>query len=628
MAGSLSDEVRDTAAGLVALPEAKFAPALNEALRGLFPALYIDSAAIRDSAGNQTAIFETVISTMPINGGTADADAVACAACVYPILDDAKLRNAYDRIGQAKSLLKAAPTREPQSTITLGVIVAPQSSLSLPQLAEQVKVLNRTTADHLRPDMISVLSRGVILYTMRFAADRTINEWLPSQPGARQHTPAILVHLVTVATTTCALNRVVGCIAGQIVFFASQLPAWDPQALVEGVPTQHYVVATYQPNVAGTYIEIDEQAALLSPPYWIESPEGELLLKMFYQPWQDGGVIVAEGLAPLEGMLVLAQKPLLPFAMKLAGNKQISAVLPLSAAEFHVFAESIAKRSNLTLRRPPQQFTIAHMMNEGTSTPFIARLFMTPITTMRDMVLGNDKEKIGEFDRIYGAVITDLSTLRRIGKETIDLWSEHQAKVMSGQVARNQGIHIQVDETVDDRMMHNIETIIMNAADAAKIFQNLTRLFGIDIGFMYQDEKKYHKGLQNLDQADPALADYLAESRKWLQPLRLLRDELVHKPILHNRITYNRDASGSIRANEPVVMGMPVTRFIPTLLSRLYRYVEEVLTWCYQRTSQFNIGEIPIAQRDPQKPERFRFLFNAGEQPWVIIYSDDDFERV
>jgi hypothetical protein len=204
----------------------------------------------------------------------------------------------------------------------------------------------------------------------------------------------------------------------------------------------------------------------------------------------------------------------------------------------------------------------------------------------------------------------------------------HQEKVTNGKSARNQGVHIEVDETIDEEMPHNIETMIKNAASTAKQFQTLTLLFGQNIGFAYQNEVSYKAGLTDLEETDTALASYLAEARKWLEPLRLLRDGLEHKPFIANRITYNRDANGNIRANEPHVMGMPITAFTPILLSRLYRYIEEVLIWCFQRTSALRIVEIPIGQRNPDKPERFKFMFSPQDQPWVIVYSDDEFDKV
>jgi hypothetical protein len=83
-----------------------------------------------------------------------------------------------------------------------------------------------------------------------------------------------------------------------------------------------------------------------------------------------------------------------------------------------------------------------------------------------------------------------------------------------------------------------------------------------------------------------------------------------------------------VRAIETPIMGMPLTQFVPTLVSRANRYVEEVVMWCFQRMSPIHIGEVPIGQRDPAKRERFKFLFSTSDQPWVIIYSDDDFDRV
>ena len=72
-----------------------------------------------------------------------------------------------------------------------------------------------------------------------------------------------------------------------------------------------------------------------------------------------------------------------------------------------------------------------------------------------------------------------------------------------------------------------------------------------------------------------------------------------------------------------------MSEFIPIMLNRLNRYVEEVLMWCVQRTADpFVVVEIPFAARDPQKPERFRLSLPSDAQPWHLVYSDDAFEDV
>jgi hypothetical protein len=624
MAESPSDVVRDIAAKLVALSEDTFTAAFRDAFRGLLSNFYVDSAAIRDSAGSQTAVFETVVSTEPIVGGIADASSAACAICVYHSLDEAKMRNGYYRIAQAKNLVKQPPIKEEQSTATLGVIVAAQSTMSLSQLADKVKELNVSVSDEQRPDMVTVLSRGVTNYGIRFSGDLAVMEYLPPQPGSRSFVAPTLLHIVTTATTAYSLNRTVGYIIGHLAFFAGDLPRPDMRAIIEGAPSQRNIIATYQRNLAGKQIEIAEPAPIERPPYIVEDQKGELLARLYYQPWQDGGVVLNEGRLPLEGLLPLMLLHA-PMAFRPTPDRQLSTVLPLTLDDFRKAVERIPQRSNLRIRVQQQQFTAGKFMDEGTSTPFVARLWFTPLQ-LRDMAI-TDPDVKRQFDSIYQSVLNDLTTLRRIARETIQLWKDHVAKVASGQIARYDKV-IHVDELINEPLNYNMKTIIKDAASAAKTFQELTAILGVDTGFMYQRPAQFEVVVEALEANDPALADYLREARKWMEPVTTLRNNLEHKPYVAPPVAYNRTAEGGVRALEPYVMGLPITQFIPVLLSRLNRYVEEVQTWCFQRFAALPIGEIPIAKRDPDKPERFKFIFSTQEQPWVIIYSDDDFDRV
>lgn len=620
---SSSDAVRDTASRLVSLPESGFVPALNEALRELFPGFHVDSAAIRDSAGTQTPVFETVISVKPIVGGLADADAVACAICAYHALDETKLKEGFERIAEAKSLKKAPPTHRPQSTVTLGVVVAAQGSLSLSRLAACAKEITVTFPHNRLPDMIAVLSRGVISYAVRFSGNRAIMERLPSQEDERKWAAPMLTHLTTTATTSYAFNKFVGYLAGQLKLFAPNAAIPDMQKIIEGVPSTKNIVATYQENLAVKLVEIQEVAPIERPPYIVESDQGELLNRLYYQPWQDGGVILTEGRLPIEAFLPLMQI-FTPMAFRPTPTRNLSAVLPLSLEDFRKAVEEIPRHCNLKVKLQKQQFTVGKLMDEGTSAPFVARLWLTPLN-MRDTVIVDPAVK-QQFDTFYQAIITDLSTLRRIAKETIALWKSHEAKVASGEIGRYTNA-IQIDEIINEPLNHGIETIIKTAAGAVKQSQDLTKLLGIDTGFMFQKQPGFEAGVAALDATDSALADYLWEARKWSDPVQNLRNDYEHNSYVAPPVNYDRTPEDGVRAIETPIMGMPLTGFIPILVNRTNRYIEEVLMWCYQRMSPFPIGEIPIAKRDPDKPERFRFLYNPGEQVWVIIYSDDEFDR-
>jgi hypothetical protein len=625
--GATSDAIRDTGRYLATLPDDQFVSGFNDAIASIFPALSVGPATIYDQDGAEAGPFECVVSTAPIQAGRVPSEGVACAACAYATLDVQTLRDGYDLIGQAKALKKPAAAGA-KSTTSMGLIVAARSALPLIKMAEEMQVQNRIVADDRRCDMVVVLSRGVANYAARFTGDRGLQEWVPPQNGTRTFVPPMILYLTTTATIAFSLNRLVGYIVGQLAFFAAEKPRPDMVEVVADVPGIRNIITTYQPNLAGQFIEVAEIEPIIMPPLVLTGPTDEVLCRLYYQPWQDGGVILNEGQLPMEALIPFIGKKI-EMIFRPAPDRQITCVLPLLHQEFIGIGEQIQQRSNMKVRQQHQQLVLAKLLDEGTETPFVSRLWITPIA-MRDNALGGDIAKLAEFDAIYQSILNDLTSLRRMGKETIELWKAHEAKVDAGNIVRvKQGL-IETDETIDEPLNHNVETLIKNAASTIKQFQFLLKIFGTDIHFLYQEPKNFEAGLKALETNDPELAYYMRDARNWTEPIIKLRHELEHAPYVAPRISYTIMPDGKVRVVEPIVFGMPITHFIPTMLSRTNKFIEEVLMRAFQRTIglPLTIVEIPVRERDPQKPERFKLGLAGSGRPWQVVYSDDDFDQI
>lgn len=626
MAGSLSDEVRDTAARAAALPESDFLPALTGALASLFPGFSVGTAAIRDSAGTQTPPFEVVVSVGTIANGIVDADSVACVICVYFALDDANLHGAYDRIAQAKSLIKT-PVEKDRSSITMGAVVAAKSAFSLGDLAQIVPKLNATVPERRYPDLICVLSKGVIGYGVQFPGDQGSSWWLPPAEAERDFVAPVYLFLQTVATSAFSLNQLVVYIIGQLGVFAPKSNLPDKQEIEKDIPRQRTIIAAFQFDTTHKLVEVAGRQVPLHP-YVIDDPKRNRLLKLAFIPWQDGGVIIAEGKLPLNGLLVLAGRPLPMVTHNTLTGRQLSSVLPIDAAGFIDVMTSIARRMRRTVvRKSTQEFTIVPLLDEGTSSPFGARILMT-LPMLRDQAL-HDKAQVAMFDELFQFTMTNLIDLRKAYRELLDLWSAHEQRVESGQAVRyTNAFH--VTESIDQPLGRIIGTLVMSSARVAKKMQHVTDIFGIDIGFLFQNAKEYAKGLPKLAASDPELTTYVSESRAWLEPLREWRIAMEHRNYVPPKMQYERDANGKVHLLEPEAIGLPLRAYFGTMLSHLYRFVEEVIVWCVQRSlpDPMIVTEIPVGQRDPNKVERFKVTLKGHGNPWAISHSDDDFDKV
>lgn len=288
----------------------------------------------------------------------------------------------------------------------------------------------------------------------------------------------------------------------------------------------------------------------------------------------------------------------------------------------------ISKRTaGMTVRQEPPQFTFAPLLDEGTTSPFAARLYMTP-PMLRDHAL-TDKAKIARFDELFQFVINHLVDVRKSSRAMLELWRRFAARVASGKIARYTH-YIQIDESIDRPLNQHIKSFVMDAARVSKQFQNLTSVFGVDIGFLFQQDNQYVKGLAALYASDPVLARYIRESRKWLEPLRLFRDELEHHNYVPRPLKYDRVLDGSVVAREPLFLEAPLTTTIPWIENSLDRFVEEILVWCVAKAlpPSMIVTEIPLAARDPHRIERFRVTLPGSAPAWELSYSAAPFDEV
>ncbi|MGA3035939.1 MAG: hypothetical protein ABSE64_00515 [Vulcanimicrobiaceae bacterium] len=581
-----------------------------------------------DADGVRSPAFDVLIAVeRPETDGSVRADGVACAAYVTGSLDSTELREGYARLAQTRKLRKTPSAIDSRTTITLGLIIAASSTLSLDAIATEMRTLNKTVADGERPDMVAVMSSGTVSYGMSFPGDESVGGFLPPVQGGKIIPPINIRQIIT-ETTTHALNKVCGFVISHMAFFAPAMPRPDMKAATDGCPQNCAIVWTYRYDTAGRFRDAVTIPDTTVTPYRIEDAQGTLLCRLGFQHWQDGGVAVAEGQLPLEGLLPLAGRGFPAVAFPVKSGHTLSCVLPLDESGFVEMMAQIAKKATGVTVRPEQmQFTIAPLLEEGTTSPFAARLYMTP-PTLRDVAL-RDKAQVVKFDELFQFVMNHLVDVRKTARVMLEMWRTYAARVPAGEIVRyDNALH--VDEPIDQPLNKHINSFIMDTARVSKEFQKLTRLFGVEIGFLFQNDKEYQKSLALLDTTDTTLADYLRESRKWLEPLRLFRDEIEHENYVPPRIMHDRAQDGRVTAHEPRLLHSPLTLTVPYIENRLNRFVEEILVWCIAKAlpAEMIVTEIPLSARDPNKVERFKVALAGTAPAWQLTYSSTAFDEV
>jgi len=502
-------------------------------------------------------------------------------------------------------------------------------------LADELQRLNAQTPAREWPDMVVVADTGTINYAGQFPGDGEMGLFLPPAEGAlANYTPAMYIVMTMKALANRAFSQMAVLLSGHLAIFTPGAKVPNFSHILETLPKDAVVICGYQYNLKGEIKPVPRQFyqdRYLPPlPMRIEDQRGELLSTIEFLPWQDGGVLLLKGKLPLDGLMVFLGGD----ALKKAGvvrrppDLQISYVLPITAANFGEMLTRLQRQSNMKVRRTEPSWTIQKFVDEGSSSPFFARLYMG-VFHLRDIIYP-DSVKREAFDKRYEFVMSSLMSARTTAKDIAGVWDEHVRKVKSGEIARTDGKAIRIDQSIDKELRKEVESFINAAVRALKQgMQDLGNDLGVNIGFLFKQQPAFEAGIAALQTTDPLLAEYLRQTRSWSEPLIESRNAIEHKGWSLPRVIYSQKDGGVI-ATAPDISGQTFTSFTDSMLDRLCCFVEEITAHCLQArmVPGITITELPLAERPEEAPERFRLTLGTGGLPrWRLAYHLSRFDE-
>lgn len=308
---------------------------------------------------------------------------------------------------------------------------------------------------------------------------------------------------------------------------------------------------------------------------------------------------------------------------------QVSYVLAISKAQFLKALDLFQRRSgNMQVQKDVSKILVRKLANEGTSTPFFARLMAGMFDTQA--IVSSKKEDRDSFFDLYNPVMTNLRSAREAVKDIRTAWTGHKDKIASGDIVKYQGRKIEIRESIDRELKRDLDSFLTATGRAMKnALQKLTKDFGIDIGGFFDKESKFLAGISVLRASDLLLADYLVAARVWSEPLQTARNLLEHGTFPEPEVGYDTNVM-PVNVIEPLINGRPITVYVDETLDRVCCFVEEVTTYCLQKKmpNGLSITEIPVADRTDEFPVRFRLtVVPGGPNPWVLTSHTRSFEN-
>jgi hypothetical protein len=640
MSDSISKTIADSEEVLqVSSQEGKsVSEALNKILSNHLGWPYrVRAGSATDVDGLSTEEFSTLIYTAGETevppGVSISAESLAGVVEVIPSLDSAALTAAYEKIAIAKSLRKTTAPPSPYLNTTLGIIFALDSPLPLEELGRRLDALNKAHPSHLWTDIVVVLGKGALHYAVQFPGEPISGDFLLPGKDIAFGAP-MYIHLFA-RPGKLAMNRTCSILFTHAALFSPGVKLPDREATLVGAPQVGMTLAGYQSDSKGLLVPASADhyqggTAFRRPLLRIEDQHGTLLSHLQFIPWQDGAVVRLHGKLPLEGLLVFLGSVAAKGMIIKRPDGQYAGVLPITENDFRQMVERIQKQSNMVVRPEPQPtWIISKAYDEGTASPFMARLFLG-VLKIREQLYGSNRKKRDDFDRAYESVLTNLHSARAAVKEVDELVQNHRSEISQGTGVIKSGTAIRVEKNVYPELRKRTETFLNSAGRALKNVQDVMRLLGIDIAFLYQKPTAFQRGFAKLMQTDPDLAAYLEQTRaRWSERLTKTRNALEHEGWALPRVMY-QESQGVLTMIEPTVDGEPVSSFADTIFERLSCFVEEVVVHGLQRQmlEGISLTELPPAQRQAEAPERFQpAIVTGGSVIWRIIYHGRGFDE-
>jgi hypothetical protein len=310
-------------------------------------------------------------------------DAVAGVIYLTPTLNKKSLTDGYSRIGRVKALPRSdRPTDHPGHNVPVGMIVACNCDRPLEELVDLIGEVNSRIPSTKWPDAFSVLKRGIINHGIQFEGGKIGGDFiLPNTTGAAQF--AMYVHVMVCSLDSYTFNRTCGLLFMHLGCFSGVTKLPTSQMVMEGVERVAVNTTAYMFNQADLLVPVpdrmrqDRGYGLELMPYRIESQDGKLLSRVQFVPWLEGAAAIrVYGNLPLLPFIALLGKVNVRVHEMKTADGRISSILPISRAQFELMLSRMRQQSNFVVKPEQPSWTITKMADEGTSSPFMARLFL------------------------------------------------------------------------------------------------------------------------------------------------------------------------------------------------------------------------------------------------------------
>jgi hypothetical protein len=539
------------------------------------------------------------------------ADTVAAVVEVKSRLNKMDLEDAYKKIASCKALKKKpisdvdqpATGSKLRSIGTFGVVFGFASDTSIATLASHVEELNKQYDWRLWPNMVVILDAGTINYCVQFPGEHLGGDLMPVDADDFL-IPPFYIHVALREDGIFSLNRFFTALLAHLNFYPRRLSTPLFNVILEGAAKEAVTVGAYQFDLKRELlpVSLEGREIKLASVIGIEGTQGILGMMQFYE-WAGGGVIKWRGQFPLGVLLVMAEMPKETQVLTWGGF-QFSSVLRVTEDEFrHWPAKMNSKMSGM--KATLVKWNFVEVIDEGTSQPYVARLF-SGVAEIRDKTLHSNETK-KQFDVAYEPLMKSLIATRKLQKQIQSLGTEK-----AGELKRS------------------VRECLLNFKRILVALLSVSKVLNVNIDFALGDDHQFEKGIEGLKKGHPTLAEFLAGSRNdWLAGLLPILEEAKNGDGFLAKPQGDVLKSGK-SPDGLLIEGVQAIDFLSRVFDRLSVLIEGTCIYGFARLlpQSLSIREIPLAERPTEFPRRFETMLNTGiVSPLKIRYSPASFDE-
>ena len=247
----------------------------------------------------------------------------------------------------------------------------------------------------------------------------------------------------------------------------------------------------------------------------------------------------------------------------------------------------------------------------GTEDPFNARM-MFGVMKLRDAFIKNEEERL-KFDNIYHPIFESLDDCMHCKKQFVDLITLHKKKISSKEIVgfQSNGTILEIHESIDIEMNRLFKDFFIKGEIALKGLQKLTKTYGLEIGFFFQDDTAFQKGVDRFlaegKSDSKAVVEMLKSDRKWHTTFNEIRIAIEHGGFSLGGIKYHHDSGGNVIVSIPKIYDKDLDEVVNIMSNNVFEYIEDVIVMTASRNIKppFRIIQISEDKRDPSLPIKY-----------------------